>query len=93
MSKETIYDSTPVHTYKRRYPKKKMDIPEEYRPPAELGCELVTFQLTNKVTTRSSKFVSPFKAPILYRQPPNVEKAMKLRDIILASPPSKELRT
>jgi len=93
MTKETNDVSAQCTLIKRHRPRKKMDIPEEYQPRcgSELGCGLATFQLSDKVTTRRSKFVSPFKASILYRQPPNVEKAMKLPNLILASLPRKEL--
>jgi hypothetical protein len=72
-------------TYRRktRGKKKNKDLPLLYQIPVELGLPVVQFQLANHVTTRANKFTSPFKAPMVRRDPPDVDKSMKLRDIVV----------
>lgn len=72
-------------TYKRKHKGKKRnrELPLEFQIPNELGSDIVMFQLATKVTTRSNKFTSPFRAPIHCREPPPVVEALKLRKIII----------
>jgi len=63
--------------------KRNKGIPLVLQISLELGFPVVQFQRAKGVTTRSSKFTSPFKAPMLRRDAPHVEKSMKLRGLII----------